>query len=56
VEARADKLVEISQPVPITPVAFGRPPTGRLRYWTAYWTTARIVLSYLSLKFQSRFR
>ncbi|MCU1282607.1 MAG: hypothetical protein JWM53_6153, partial [bacterium] len=55
-EARAEKLVEISQPVPITPVAFGRPPRGRLRYWTAYWTTARIVLSYLSLKIQSRFR
>lgn len=53
---RAADLVEISQSVPITPVAFGRPPRGRLRYWTAYWTTARIVLSYLSLKFQSRFR
>jgi predicted unusual protein kinase regulating ubiquinone biosynthesis (AarF/ABC1/UbiB family) len=53
---RAAELVEISQSVPITPVAFGRPPRGRLRYWTAYWTTARIVLSYLSLKFQSRFR
>lgn len=50
------ELVEISQPVPITPVAFGRPPRGRLRYWTAYWTTARIVLSYLSLKLQARFR
>jgi predicted unusual protein kinase regulating ubiquinone biosynthesis (AarF/ABC1/UbiB family) len=55
VEARAE-LVEISQPVAITPVAFGRPPRGRLRYWTAYWTTARIVLSYLSLKLQARFR
>jgi ubiquinone biosynthesis protein len=55
VQASAE-LVEISQPVPITPVAFGRPPRGRLRYWTAYWTTARIVLSYLSLKVQSRFR
>ena len=53
---RAAELVEISQPVPITPVAFGRPPRGRLRYWTAYWTTARIVLSYLSLKVQARFR
>ncbi|MDB4966641.1 MAG: uncharacterized protein JWN44_2330 [Myxococcales bacterium] len=53
---RAAKLVEISQSVPITPVAFGRPPRGRLRYWTAYWTTFRIVLSYLSLKIQSRFR
>ena len=53
---RAAELVEISQPVPITPVAFGRPPTGRLRFWTAYWTTARIVLSYLSLKLQARFR
>jgi ubiquinone biosynthesis protein len=55
VQASAE-LVEISQPVPITPVAFGRPPRGRLRFWTAYWTTARIVLSYLSLKLQSRFR
>jgi ubiquinone biosynthesis protein len=55
VEARAE-LVEISQPVEITPVAFGRPPRGRLRYWTAYWTTFRIVLSYLSLKVQARFR
>ena len=54
-EARVE-LVEISQPVAITPVAFGRPPRGRLRYWTAYWTTARIVLSYLSLKVQARFR
>ncbi len=54
-EARAE-LVEISQPVAITPVAFGRPPRGRLRYWTAYWTTARIVLSYLSLKLQAKFR
>ena len=53
---RAAELVEISQPVAITPVAFGRPPRGRLRYWTAYWTTARIVLSYLSLKVQARFR
>ena len=55
VEARA-QLVEISQPVTITPVAFGRPPRGRLRYWTAYWTTTRIVLSYLSLRLQARFR
>jgi ubiquinone biosynthesis protein len=55
VEARAE-LVEISQPVAITPVAFGRPPRGRLRFWTAYWTTARIVLSYLSLNLQAKFR
>ena len=55
-EARAVELAEISQPVAITPVAFGRPPRGRLRYWTAYLTTARIVLSYLSLKLQARFR
>ncbi|HEX9105028.1 MAG TPA: AarF/UbiB family protein [Polyangia bacterium] len=53
---RAAELVEISQAVPITPVAFGRPPRGRLRFWTAYWTTARIVLSYLSLKLQAKFR
>jgi predicted unusual protein kinase regulating ubiquinone biosynthesis (AarF/ABC1/UbiB family) len=53
---RAVELVEISQPVPITPVAFGRPPRGRSRYWIAYLVTARIVLSYLSLKVQSKFR
>ena len=53
---RAAELVEISQPVAITPAAFGRPPRGRLRFWTAYWTTARIVLSYLSLRLQARFR
>jgi predicted unusual protein kinase regulating ubiquinone biosynthesis (AarF/ABC1/UbiB family) len=53
---RAAELVEISQPVVITPAAFGRPPRGRLRFWTAYWTTARIVLSYLSLRLQARFR
>jgi predicted unusual protein kinase regulating ubiquinone biosynthesis (AarF/ABC1/UbiB family) len=55
-EARAAELVEISQPVAITPVAFGRPPRGRSRYLTAYLTTARIVVSYLSLKLQARFR
>ncbi|HXU68435.1 MAG TPA: AarF/UbiB family protein [Polyangia bacterium] len=53
---RTAELVEISQPVAITPVAFGRPPRGRSRYWIAYLVTARIVLSYLSLKVQARFR
>lgn len=55
-DARVAELAEISQPVAITPVSFGRPPRGRLRYFTAYWTTARIVLSYLSLNVQARFR
>src|SRR4051794_10811276 len=48
-------LGELAQS-PITPVAFGRPPRGRSRYWIAYVATLRVVLSYLSLKVQSRFR
>jgi predicted unusual protein kinase regulating ubiquinone biosynthesis (AarF/ABC1/UbiB family) len=48
-------LGELAQS-PITPVAFGRPPRGRSRYWIAYVATLRVVLSYLSLRLQSRFR
>jgi predicted unusual protein kinase regulating ubiquinone biosynthesis (AarF/ABC1/UbiB family) len=50
------ELADLSQAVPLTPLAFGRPPRGRVRYWIAYVATLRIVLSYLSLKVQSRFR
>src|SRR4051794_40833167 len=50
--------VEIGElaPTPITPVAFGRPPRGRSRYWIAYVATLRVVLSYLSLTVQAKFR
>jgi predicted unusual protein kinase regulating ubiquinone biosynthesis (AarF/ABC1/UbiB family) len=54
VEARAE-LVKM-ETASVEGAQFGRPPRGRLRFFTAYLTTARIVLSYLSLKLQSRFR
>jgi predicted unusual protein kinase regulating ubiquinone biosynthesis (AarF/ABC1/UbiB family) len=47
---------EISQPLALTPLEVGRPPRGRLRYWTVYVATFRVVMSYLSLKVQARFR
>jgi ubiquinone biosynthesis protein len=50
------QLGDLSQSVPITPIAFGRPPRGRSRYWIAYVVTLRVVLSYLSLGLQARFR
>jgi predicted unusual protein kinase regulating ubiquinone biosynthesis (AarF/ABC1/UbiB family) len=54
-QAGAD-LVDLSQSVPVASKAFGRPPRGRTRYWIAYVATLRIVLSYLSLRLQARFR
>jgi len=50
------ELGELSRPIAIGPAKVGKPPRGRLRYWIAYWTTFRIVVSYLSLKVQSRLR
>jgi len=32
------------------------PPSSRLRFVRAYWTTFVVIMSYLSLRFQSRFR
>src|SRR5215471_7705076 len=35
---------------------YGRPPRGRRRWLIAYFVTFRVVMSYLWLRFQSRFR
>ncbi|MBT8495731.1 MAG: hypothetical protein KJO07_21965, partial [Deltaproteobacteria bacterium] len=37
-------------------VAYGRPPARALRFFKAYWTTFAVILSYLTLRFTSRFR
>ncbi|MBV8653667.1 MAG: AarF/ABC1/UbiB kinase family protein, partial [Alphaproteobacteria bacterium] len=53
------ELGEISRPVSsaaVTSGEVGRPPTGATRFWIAYFWTFRVVLSYLSLRFQARFR
>jgi ubiquinone biosynthesis protein len=52
----ATELGEISGPLTTAPLAVGRPPRGATRFWIAYVVTFRIVLSYLSLSFQARFR
>ncbi|MFI5290599.1 MAG: ABC1 kinase family protein, partial [Polyangia bacterium] len=46
----------ISRPLPSSQAPVGRPPRGFTRFLIAYFVTFRIVLSYLSLKVQSRFR
>jgi predicted unusual protein kinase regulating ubiquinone biosynthesis (AarF/ABC1/UbiB family) len=54
------KTVELSadlaRSVPADSARVGRPPRGFTRFWIAYFTTFRVVLSYLSLRFQARFR
>lgn len=52
----ASQLGEISRTLPLPSAPLGRPPTGFSRFWIAYWTTFRVVVSYLSLRFQARFR
>jgi predicted unusual protein kinase regulating ubiquinone biosynthesis (AarF/ABC1/UbiB family) len=52
----ATELGEISRPLPVEAAKVGRPPRGFSRFWIAYWTTFRVVVSYLSLKVQARFR
>ncbi len=37
-------------------IAAPMPPSSRLRFVRAYWTTFVVITSYLSLRFQSRFR
>jgi predicted unusual protein kinase regulating ubiquinone biosynthesis (AarF/ABC1/UbiB family) len=54
VKAAAD--LGASGPIVIADRPVGRPPRGFSRFFIAYWTTFRIVVSYLSLRFQSRFR
>jgi predicted unusual protein kinase regulating ubiquinone biosynthesis (AarF/ABC1/UbiB family) len=49
-------LGELSRPVALPASPLGRPPRGRRRSLIAYLTTFRIVVSYLSLKLQARFR
>ncbi|HEY7955426.1 MAG TPA: AarF/UbiB family protein [Polyangia bacterium] len=46
----------IARPLPSSQAPVGRPPRGFTRFLIAYFVTFRIVLSYLSLKVQSRFR
>jgi predicted unusual protein kinase regulating ubiquinone biosynthesis (AarF/ABC1/UbiB family) len=48
--------VSASQPVALQPGEVGRPPRGLWRLWIAYTTTLRVVASYLSLRFQMKFR
>jgi predicted unusual protein kinase regulating ubiquinone biosynthesis (AarF/ABC1/UbiB family) len=50
------ELGELSRPVALPEPTVGRPPRGRRRYFIAYVTTFRIVVSYLSLRLQARFR
>ncbi len=38
------------------PQEWGRPPARLFRFFKAYWVTFRVVCSYLSVRFQSRFR
>src|SRR4051812_973079 len=52
----ATELGGIAGPLTTAPLAVGRPPRGATRFWVAYLVTFRIVLSYLSLRFQARFR
>lgn len=52
----SSQAAELAQPIALTPLQVGRPPRGRLRYLAAYVVTLRVVLSYLSLRLQARFR
>jgi predicted unusual protein kinase regulating ubiquinone biosynthesis (AarF/ABC1/UbiB family) len=58
VKAQAEVRPElgIARPLPSSQAPVGRPPRGFTRFLIAYFVTFRIVLSYLSLKVQSRFR
>ena len=50
------ELGDISRPLPKVEPRARRPPRGFTRFWIAYWVTFRIVVSYLSLMLQARFR
>jgi len=40
----------------VAPYVVGRPPARALRFVKAYWVTFRVIASYLSARFQARFR
>jgi len=55
-------LAPVPEPPPEPPEppeaqpTWGRPPTRAWRFFKAYWTTFVVILSYLSARFQARFR
>src|SRR5581483_5349332 len=50
------ELGEVARAQAVDELPVGRPPRGSWRFLIAYFVTFRVVLSYLSLRFQSRFR
>ena len=48
----------VADPLPPPPPgpAPGRPPARALRFMKAYWVTFVVIMSYLSVRFQARFR